>query len=660
MISTHYSSDSDAIIAVSSEAENSYNLEAISTTLYSQKHSELIRFEASGPVDNVQVFISSDANMSFDSIDIYRTYDMEKRFFIILLFLFIFADILVFNPKWVINNRIPLCTVLVISFIASLPLFSYGTEVGHDLDFHLMRIEGISQELIAGHFPVRMQSYYNYGHGYPVSIYYGDILLYLPALLHVFGFTLIQAYKIYAFAINLSTAALCYFAGRRFWINKNIALFFSAAYTLSTYRFVDIYVRNAVGEYTAMMFFPLIALGIYELYFASTENNYLINVRSLIYISLGMTGVISCHVLSTEMVCIFLLVFAVIFVKKTISKTVIATIATSILTTALLSAYFIIPFIDYYLTVPVKINNTNNTIAHIQSDGAYLLQYFAFFKSVFGARSELVTERLSVTPGLLLMAGLCVAIALIVINKASRTIKHLTLSIIVIMFISSNLFPWDYISFSKAGNFLAQIQFPWRWLMFACLLLSLLLGYILDDIEKNDDCSANYKHIIYIIFAVLLVIQFSSDISSYSTDAINIKAPKYSTDLNGTDYREYYRSDSDFFSLTFEVSGDNVLSGNLVEQNGTDYTFKISVEDGGIVTLPILNYKGFKVWDEEDNYYEIKDGEQKEITIELNKGFDGLLYVSFQEPTLWRIAEIISLITAILLVLMCRKYEYKH
>ncbi len=656
-----YSSDEDASVSVYSHGENAYNIKEYTTVLHSQKHFEQFEFEANGPVDNSQISIDFIENDTYDvqDISIYRTRNLEKRQFTIALFLIILINCFYIFRRQINANRKVILGIIVIGFLASIPLFSYGTEIGHDLDFHLMRIEGLRVELMAGHFPVRMQSYYNYGHGYPVSIYYGDILLYFPAFLRILGFQALTAYKIYSFSINLATTSLCYFAGKHIWNKDHIALLFSAAFTLSTYRFVDIYVRNAVGEYTAMMFFPLIALGVYEIYF-NTPNTYIktVNFRAVFYISVGMVGLLTCHILTTEMVCFFLIIFAIIFWKRTFSKPVITTILSSVAGTSLLGLWFIIPFLDYYLNVSVNINDTANGVAQIQADGAYITQYFTFFKSIFGTRSELITERMSVTPGLLLMCTLAISIGLWFCGYANKIIKRLIIASLAIMYISSNMFPWNIISNNIIGNILSQIQFPWRWLMFACLLMSFLLGYILDYIENNYDIAIN-KLVLYSSMIILLCIQIGVDSSSYANDAINIKCPKYSTDMDGTDFREYYLSGSDFFSLTHDVSGKSLVEGYLSNRNGSDFIFNIKTDKSGKVTLPILNYKGYKVWDEKGQTYRIYNNKQKEITIKLPDNFDGKIYVSFIEPVYWRFAEVVSILSFVLFIFIITKYSIK-
>ena len=43
---------------------------------------------------------------------------------------------------------------------------------------------------------------------------------------------------------------------------------FTLVYLTSSYRLVDIFIRSAVGEYTAFIFFPIIAVGVWKMYLA--------------------------------------------------------------------------------------------------------------------------------------------------------------------------------------------------------------------------------------------------------------------------------------------------------------------------------------------------------------------------------------------------------
>ena len=63
----------------------------------------------------------------------------------------------------------------IVVLLVSLPMILPGIEgrFGQDLGFHLMRIEGLAAELQNGVFPIKIESLWVEGYGYPVSGYYG-------------------------------------------------------------------------------------------------------------------------------------------------------------------------------------------------------------------------------------------------------------------------------------------------------------------------------------------------------------------------------------------------------------------------------------------------------------------------------------------------------
>ncbi len=88
---------------------------------------------------------------------------------------------------------------------------------------------------------------------------YGDAFLYFPAILHLCGLSVTASYKVFVLLVNVFTA---YYAFSRIFANKSIGVIASLLWTLSLYRLECIYLRAAVGEYSALSFLPLVALGI--------------------------------------------------------------------------------------------------------------------------------------------------------------------------------------------------------------------------------------------------------------------------------------------------------------------------------------------------------------------------------------------------------------
>ena len=325
--------------------------------------------------------------------------------------------------------------ILGISILASVPLLAKGIYKGHDIGFHLLRIEGIADELKRGQFPVRMQSLWLEGYGYPVSIYYGDILLYAPATLRLLGVSVTAAYKVYILLINIATAAVSYFCFDKIWTNRRIAAIVSLAYVTSGYRMVDIYVRAAVGEYSAMIFFPLIALSICKIYM-SKEYGKAEYRQSAFLLCLGMTGLLENHILSTEMAIFVLILVCIVLWKRTFREKIILTYFLAIAETLFLNLYFIVPFLDYYCNVCANITvSTNTGVKGIQQMGAYPIQYISFFQNIFGLSSIGIHERMQLSPGPLLMFSLILGLIIYIKKKNKKIFMYMIFSLLMLFWL---------------------------------------------------------------------------------------------------------------------------------------------------------------------------------------------------------------------------------
>lgn len=159
--------------------------------------------------------------------------------------------------------------VVLFICIASIPVIcpTLLKPAHHDLIFHLYRIDGLAEGLKSGQFPVRFQGTQLNGLMYPVSIMYGDLFLYFPAILRCMGLSVYTAYKAYMVVVNAFCAVTTYIVFRRMFQSRAIGVLASCLWTLSAYRlFTDTWLRSAVGEYTALAFLPMIIYGLYSLW----------------------------------------------------------------------------------------------------------------------------------------------------------------------------------------------------------------------------------------------------------------------------------------------------------------------------------------------------------------------------------------------------------
>lgn len=614
------------------------------------------QFRVTEDIDNfeVRVFYNGKGDFTIHNIVIERNQNDIKRSIIYALLLCTAVNIVCFCYVSSVERRKYLLSILGITFFISLPLFYTGLNDGgimdpggQDMIFHLMRIEGLVKELRCGNFPVRVSSAWMAEYGYPASIYYGDILLYLPALLRIFGFSITEAYKCYVIFINLLTVLIAEYSFRKIFHKRNLALLLTLVYSTAAYRLVDVYIRAAVGEYTAIMFMPLIALAIYNIY--SDDNHTLKNnLKNATLLAIGMSGIITSHVLTAEMVVVVLALVCLLFVRKTTKITAIRTYVIAVTETILLCAGFLVPFLDYYVNVPVNITNiVEGEIAKaIQKDGAAISDYFAFFNNPFGDWNTMLFN-----PGVVLMLALGIAAIFWYKNAATKKMKALTILSVMMLFLASNLFPWDNLAHDhKIFNLLAQVQFPWRYIGIAIVFMTLLLGFILEHEKCEEILKSDQKKLIGVTVSVVFVMTcvFVSYYADYAQrtefyDAANID----SYHMMGA---EYLRTGTDVEAFDGKISADGTEFVEIVSRVGCsmDITAKNGSEET-MVILPILNYKGYVVTDNLGNQYEISDSENNLISFVLPENFEGNLYLRFEEPWYWTTALGISGVTLLVI-----------
>lgn len=547
------------------------------------------------------------------------------------------------------NNRETVLALLAISFAACLPMMFPGIAGGHDFPYHILRIEGIADGLRAGEFPVRIHSVFMEGFGYPNGIFYGDVLLYIPAVLRVIGFSINLAYKLYVFGVTLFTTWAAYYMGSQIFKKNSTALVVAFAYVTASYRMVDIFVRSAAGEYTALAFYPIVAVAIWKLYVGDNEDKDY--KRIAVTLALGMLGLLYTHVLSTEMVCFVLVVVVLSQWKKTFTKNVLRCYLKTIGIFIVLGLAFIVPFLDYYLSVATEIKATNSSVKLIQTRGAYISDLFAVFRDYYGEGEDFVVNRMQITPGLVLLGALIVALYLVIKKNATKEIKYLTISSLVLLIISTNIFPWDKIAFtSKVGNVFAQIQYPWRYIGIALVFLSILLGLVLEQYLETGACSEK----IYAVVIAATMISTALFVGSAEDNAANVKVYYDCAQLergNGAiGYGEYLIENTDATDLVNDAFCDNgtaVVAG----ESGTSLDVVVSTDGAAEVQIPRYNYPYYKAVDDNGNTLKISSGINNRISISVEDSFDGIIHVKFVEPWYWRAAEIMSLLGAIVLIL---------
>ncbi|MCR5747831.1 MAG: hypothetical protein K6G03_08990 [Lachnospiraceae bacterium] len=607
---------------------------------------------------NMSIYDYKRGNLSLSGVSVKSNTNNLKVLLFLIIFFSIVIDMLLFNER-IRNKRLLISELILVALIPSITLFIDGISIGHDLGFHLARIEGIAESLKQRVFPVKMLPFFNDDCGYPTGVFYGDLLLYIPALLRIAGFTVSTAYKIYIFLINVLTTFSAYICCKKILNDHNTALVATIAYVTASYRMMCMFVRSAVGEYTAMAFIPVVFLAVWNIYHEDIKAKEY--SRNSITLALGMVALLYTHLLSVEMAVLVLAIFVIVFWKKTIRLKTLMVYINAIGLSLILGSGFIVPFIDYYNNVTTVIKyKTSKEPLFIQGYGAYLSDYFAFFKKIFGGGSTIVNERFQVTPGLILMGGLILSVYFIIKYKNDKDMSTLCIVSILLLFISSDLFPWDFIALAgKPGSFLTQIQFPWRYIAFAMVFLMILTGLA---IKKGISVGVWSNKIYLVVVAIAIIyscfsvgqIEDMAEIGRYIDRA---EMPKYTSNFYNEptislNANEYLIADTDRDDLNYCMYPINAQAA-VVEEAGVDMILAVQTDGDAMIGIPRFNYPNYVIKTEDGDICKTENGFNNSISIVLPDAYTGLIYVNYVEPWYWRLSEAISVTGVIAVCVYC-------
>lgn len=598
-------------------------------------------------------------------VTIRETAQMDMARNTMLLFIFILADaVWLFWRRggWerlATQQKSVVCGLLGIWIVASLPLFVNYMITGDDFVFHMMRIEGIAEGLRTGQFPVKMQPGWLNDYGYPVSVMYGDLLLYVPALLRLAGFTLQTAYKCYIFAINGITVAAAYCCVKEFTGSAKSGLLGSLLYTLSAYRLLNIYFRCAVGEYTAMAFFPLVFAGLHMVLHTQEKR------KGQLWLIVAYTCILQSHLLSCEMVLLFSGFYCLLQGKCFWRR--LWALAGAAGASLLLNLGFLVPFFSYMKTQDLWIKGASSN--RMQENGVFVSQLFQTF-SYGGAGSASVAQGMAGDMPLGLGLVFCLMFAAFLWQMAvhggrirteigrERQKEQYSICFMLLLaaWMSCYFFPWESVQkIPLVGNALTVYQFAWRF-----LAIAVMMGSILGGIVWENFCKLWTKEQANALLLAVGLLALVSGIWLLDTRMASAEA-RYTTSMAGADCvhavsgGEYLLQGAqieDTFDTRVQAGEDVVITA--CRRNGM--RFWITCENQGeterFVQVPVFAYLGYRAYDTAGgDELMVSFAENRILRVHVPAGYAGEILVGFKEPLSWRIAELISVVCGVGLML---------
>ena len=548
----------------------------------------------------------------------------------------------------------PLLLYALVVFV-SFPLFRHYITYGHDTIFHVRRIASLAEELFAGRIPVRLAQTWKNGYGYPVSIFYGDVLMVPAAVLFRLGMPLFRAYQFYAIVMNAVTVLLSYHCFRLLSGKPWAALFLSAMYAGSVRYAANLYLRGAIGEDSALAVMPLAVLGFYAL--MEKKNS----VRPVLYLTLGFTALIQTHTLSTIQATVFAFLFCLVHFRTLLREGRLRILLIAAGLTALLNAWFILPFVDYY----TKHSFYTKAAEPVAETAVKLSQMFA------------PEDRFTaIGSGTLLLLIFCAAAIPVFASGRLRKDKDgrsfpkaavtvLGLSVLAV-WMGTEAFPWTFLEarLSVLYNLLGgHMQYVWRYFSIATLLICATAALVMREAVSDTKT----KRAAGLAVAVLLVC-----VSLYGTHTVQSESLHPETEKpvlraadvwNGDGGDALYMFDDLYW---FDVPQETILADEgvtfaNVSRDGTAFTADVEnmTDEACRIAFPVWNYYGYRAegisGDAQKTALSVKDGEGHRVSVQIPAGFQGSVRVAFREPWYWRAAEAVSILTGIAIAVFVLK-----
>lgn len=348
---------------------------------------------------------------------------------------------------------LPYIIILLVVSVPLLDLIHPGLPITHDGQDHVARIANFYENLQQGILIPRWAGNLNWGYGHPILMFLYPLPSYFASLFKLLSFSSVDSLKL-VFACSYLISGLTMFLWLKEEADKNAAVVGSLLYTIAPYRFVDLYIRGAIGEHVAFIFPPLVLLFLLKMAkLSNKESNYWWYMAGGAF---SLAGLILAHNAISLMFIPIIAIYAgyLLWQSKKRQQLIFHYSLVGLLGFGLAAFFWIPAFFE-----------GKYTLRDIVTADDYVSRFVSWKDFLYGAWNYGGTDTLSKQIGIVqwLMVGAAIPAILLVKKKARAT--KLFLVLLLCMFLGSlwimtlnSSFIWGTI------HLLSKFQFPWRFL----------------------------------------------------------------------------------------------------------------------------------------------------------------------------------------------------
>jgi len=543
----------------------------------------------------------------------------------------------------------------LICFILTIPAFYFLLKPGiywnmHD-DMQMIRQLEMEKCFQDGQIPCRWTPDLGYGYGYPLFNFYPPLPYLVGEPIRLLGLSFVSTIKLTAFLQIILSAGFMYLLGLEL-AGPFGALLGSLFYTYAPYHAVNVYVRGAMNEAWAAVFFPLIFLFSYRFVKKS-------NLLDLLGLSISFGLILLSHNPMALIISPFLLVW-VLFWSYQKYKLKFKPLLSLFL--KLLCAGFLAIFLSAFYTLPVLFESR-----FVQIDSMFqgYYNYTVHFVSVFQLFISNVwgdgpsiwgpLDQLSFSVGYLQWIIPLLGIILIIYLCFRKKIK---INIFIPFFILTMFGLFSAFMTHERSSFiwrliptLQKIQFPWRFLNLSNFFFSAAVIFTPLIISKFIS-SKPIRLIIYLSLSILVVIinyqNFYPITSGPLSDQQKFQGIAWNNQITSGIYDYLPKTASTAAKYPaqnyIDALNPNVKYSLNNAKKGTDWLFfNLSLDNQAKVTISQLYFPDFKIFDYDKELSFTVEPEFGRMVVDLSPGYHRLYVKLFNTP-IRTISNIVSLI----------------
>lgn len=535
-------------------------------------------------------------------------------------------------------NAMPYLIIVLLGIVLTIPLFTMNLSELNEFRIHIIRITNIKETIKQGIFPPFISNNHMMGFGYALNIFYGPITTYIPILISMITNTNTMALKIFTLFTVILSGITMYICSYEITNKKSVGLISALIYMAAPYKLTDIYVRNAVGEYTAFIFIPMIFLGIYEILRDNKRGNlWLISGASMLILS---------HTITTIYTAIMAIIYLLLNYKKLKNINIWKNLVIDIIFIIILTSFYTIPIVEHKMIGEYNIFNPE----------AMKATGYDVYKNTNDAkewiRNELSVNKENVYEDFVFSFGLAMSFLMTITvfcyrkiekNNRKEYVKFWILSLISLI-LCTKIFPWFIMP-----HFLSIIQFAWRMNGFFIFFISIVCGinaYVLANSLKS------IRKIVIILIMLVIIILGGFGAKKYVSKYDKSADKEYEEKLIKTEEISPYNVNRDYMPLKaiknipYLVNRNKITDiirgeATITNENKEKLKDRIEVKDVNNATLelPYLFYLGYTI-KLNGNNIKAHESENGFICIDVNE--DGIIEVEYTGTTLEKIGFIIS------------------